>query len=537
MTAPKIKVTNEDKMWGKIMGPHVSNEMVRDAVYNEYRIRAQMMSMFLDPRRNIEAECGYPDVERLTAVEYKKLYDGEPIARRVVNLYPRECWQRSPWVGESEDVDKLTPFDLDLVEVNKGLMGTSFYTSKEGEGSPVFRYLRRVDEAAGIGRFGALLFGFDDRQLLEKPVELKKEGFATVIRKLLFLRSLDETQIKPIEFETEQTSERFTLPTMYEVKSPNFNNQKQVGETTTVKVHWTRILHVSKEAELYSQPLLQVPYKRLYDLFKLYGGSAEMYWKGAFFGLSIETQPEMVGKVKPLTDPQKQFIRSQLEQYSSGLDRTLLMGNMTVKTLAPQVVDPSKHIDGQIQAICIDLACPVRVFMGSERGELSSDQDGGEWDDRLVARNNDFTTPGLVVPFHDRLIQTGCTRAPTEYYCSWDQEVEVSPVEQATITLQRTQAMAAYVAGNVMELMEPKDYLMRELKYSEEEAKAILENRMEGLRLEDNALEMKDAEAEAAQQLADQGQAGLDQAGELGHRKLDIEEKKVKVMAKKKPAA
>ncbi len=39
-------------------------------------------------------------LERLAAA---RLYDREPIATRTVQLMPRECWQISPLVYESED--------------------------------------------------------------------------------------------------------------------------------------------------------------------------------------------------------------------------------------------------------------------------------------------------------------------------------------------------------------------------------------------------------------------------------------------------
>ena len=38
-------------------------------------------------------------------------------------------------------------------------------------------------------------------------------------------------------------------------------------------------------------------------------------------------------------------------------------------------------IEVHLQAICIKIPCPKRVFMGSERGELASAQDDSQWND------------------------------------------------------------------------------------------------------------------------------------------------------------
>ena len=159
----------------------------------------------------------------------------------------------------------------------------------------------------------------------------------------------------------------------------------------------------------------------------------------------------------------------------NGLQRYLLLTGMSAKTISPQVVDPTSQINVQVQAICIQLGIPQRIFMGSERGELASSQDEGTWNDRLRDRQNNYVTPRIIVPFIDRLIAIGVLPQPVEYFVVWPDLYAMTEAEQASVAVARTNAMAAYVAGNVEAMMTPLDYMVRVLGMSEEEAGSTLQ--------------------------------------------------------------
>jgi hypothetical protein len=108
----------------------------------------------------------------------------------------------------------------------------------------------------------------------------------------------------------------------------------------------------------------------------------------------------------------KADVRNQIENYVNSLQRYLALTGMSAKTLAPQVSDPSSQIDKHLEAICIQLGIPKRIFMGSERGELASSQDDASWNDRLKARQQGYITPRIIVPFVDRLIAVGVLPEP-----------------------------------------------------------------------------------------------------------------------------
>lgn len=579
-----------------------------ETVNNVMTSRSQFINQFLDPRRNIDKECGYPETGSITPQLYRKLYDRESIATRVVQVMPQESWQHTPEVYEDEDTETETPFERAWDELAQSLRGDSHY--KNEEGSPIWEHLKRADMLSGIGHFGCLLMGFNDGKQLWEPIDkVPPDGYAKDITgvdtsgsedkdsltakktqsvaygsvtgavgtdaqytggqynpanpmapmqgdknsklTLIFLRSFDESLVQIVQYEADISNPRFGQPIMYMI-TLNDPREQHTGvglPLATVRVHWSRVIHVADNlgsSEIFGVPRMRPVFNRLLDLMKLYGGSAEMYWRGAFPGLSIETHPQLGGDV--IIDAEK--TRSMMERYENTLQRYIQLSGMTAKSLAPQVVDPTPQITIQIEAICILIGIPKQIFIGAGSSGIGSGMEteslGELWNERVNERQNNYLTPRIIVPFVDRLILIGVLPIPNsskdeendeaapedaseeaeteeidgeetttnafapnkksgkdvqfppkstalssgknegkdagikkvkQGYCvKWPDPNTQSKAELATTALARTQAMSAYVTGQVESLIDPQDYLSRELGYSEEEAKAILEN-------------------------------------------------------------
>jgi hypothetical protein len=496
---------------------------LNNLIANATSSRSELLKTILDPRRNLNDECGYPATQDITAQDYKNMYDREPVANRVVHIMPRECWKVSPDVYEEEDSDTITEFEQAWDDLCKYLRGRSWF--KDQEGNPVWEHLRRADELSGIGRFGVLLIGIDDGLQLSEPVasvmkyqEMQKfpettmgtdaqytmadfssastsvapasdlskeeldsmpvyEGEAKQRRKVLFLRAFDESLVQVTQWDSNPNSPRYGQPTQYNITLNDPKEQSAgVGHTTTtVTVHWTRVIHIVDNlgsSEIFAAPRMRPVFNPLLDIQKVRGGSAEMYWRGAFPGLSLETHPQLGGDVDVDTDA----VRDDIENYSNGLQRALVLMGMSAKTLAPQVSDPTPQINIQVEAICIQIDVPVRIFKGSERGELSSTQDKGAWNEVVACRQNRYVTPRIIVPFIDRLIQMEALPEPVEgYSVQWQDMNTLSKSENADVAVKETQALAAYVSGQVESLVDPMNYLTQVLGWTEEKAEAVLD--------------------------------------------------------------
>ncbi len=539
--------------------------------------RGELFRQFMDPRRNIDNECGYPQ-NTLTykSQEYQSLYERFSIATRVVQLMPKESWQVSPTVYEDNDAETETEFEKKWDALDNTLRGGSKYQDEKG--SVIWEYIQRLDDQSGIGTFGIMLMGFNDGKLLAEPVDgSPPDGYAAAVKpdkaygaaptgpsdanapvpaaevskppegnppkvdaesklyaglgtdalyqgiqftpdlrpnapspeelELLFLRVFPESLVQIVQYEASMTNPRYGQPVMYLVTMNDPRLQSSgVGLThVTMRIHWSRVIHAADNltsSEIFGTPRCRPVLTHILDLRKLFGASGEGYWKSCFAGISFETDPALGGDVRINTAGMKDSV----ENYFNGLQRYLSLQGMTAKTLAPSVVDPTPHIKANLEAIAIQLGCPMRVFMGSERGELASSEDDASWNDRLRFRQNNYITPRLIVPFIDRLILFGILPEPKGYSIEWPDLDSLSDKDKAQVASTMTNAISRYVQGSGESLIGPMEYLTKILGMTEEDAEAIMNEQAK-------VLEDKGSfETVSAQQL---GKAGPAVAGML----------------------
>lgn len=445
---------------------------IRDLIHNAVSRDTRALRNLLREKRDYDSECDYP--RELTVHDhFKPYFDYHAVATRTVEVLPLETWQVQPSVFEDDDPNVKTEFEKAWDELGSSLRGQSWH--KKEEGSPVWEYLKRADILSGIGSFGVILLGFDDNRPLNEPVamladeEEEENGSDTwdtdvsmddpepggdtrdeaesdrkspttnvtgsidsqydgsiygadqvpklkagTKRKLIFMRPFDETLVQVTRLETDINSPRHNQPVMYRLTliDPDFAKEHAISMNIACpEVHWTRILHIADNltnSECFGVPRQQPVYRHLRNLYKLYGGAPEMYWRGAMNGLSFETHPQLGGDV----DVDKDAFKDMIENFRNGLQRDLQTSGMTVKSIAPNISDPTPFIEGQITAICIKIGIPQRIFMGSERGELASTQDDSSWNDRLKHRQEMYVTPRIIIPFIDRMIATGVLPKP-----------------------------------------------------------------------------------------------------------------------------
>jgi len=504
------------------------NNSVNDVFNTFITDRRRYIEQFLDPRRDIAAECGLPTTYEMDHRYYRELYDRNGIATRVVEIYPEECWKVQPTIYETEDVDVKTEFETAWDDLCKNLRSgihESWFAPNEDEGNPIWSYLKRADILSGIGTFGVILLGLDDGQPLNTPApgfeevgssyrafeanqmpywssEKKQWLWKTTHMEgywkedtvndvynlnvtpgklaLNYMRVFDESLVDVTIYENNPTSPRYGFPVMYRITlSDPYERHSGVGfSIATLDVHWSRVIHVADNltnSEIFGVPRLRPVYDYCYGLYKLINGSVEMYWRGAFPGISIETHPQLGGDVNIDVDA----TRSQVDDYFNRLQRSFITVGSSVKTLSPNISDPTSQFNMLIDALCVKLGIPVRIFKGSERGELSSNQDASTWDERLKSRMNGYLTPRLIVQFVDRLIQLGVLPQPVEgYKVHWPDLTSMSESERASLAESRTRAFAQYVAGDVGNLIHPVDYLVGVHGIPEQEVSSWI-NRME----------------------------------------------------------
>lgn len=430
-----------------------------------------------DRRRNINHACGYPDGQ-LTIKHYQDMYDRDPVAARVVEVFPRETWQVFPSIYEDEDPDTWTPFEESLKALVKRSRGERCYFGGE-KGNPLFVKMREADEKCGIGSFSVILVGIDDGKDWNEEAEFREEGDNSPgdPDKLLYLKVYSESECEIKEFEKDKNSPRYGQPVMYSLDLSFSSNEGSrehtpVEESESVDVHWTRVIHIS-EGDVFGTPRMQQVYNNLYNLQKIAGADPETFWLAAYSGLVLKSPPAAGGRVKI----DNQSIKDMLEKRNNSYDKDMILNGMEADTLHPSFEDPSSHIDKQLELITIRIDCPKRVFAGTEEGKLAGGQDSSKWHKKLIYRQDNVCTPKVVVPVIDRFILLKLLSPPGEdgYQCWWPDLEAQDDQAKATVAKLWTEAMKLYVDSGLDLLMSPLQFWTLIMGFDEKEAQSIIE--------------------------------------------------------------
>jgi hypothetical protein len=436
-------------------------------------------------RRDIDDECGFPRRGQITLEDYIYLFERSSIAIRVVEVEPRESWKLPPKVFEDKGGATETVFEKDWRNLAKSLRGKSWYEAEPDEqGNPIWQMLRLADELSGVGYFGALLIGLEGQPNLHEPAQGFTENAVMPSQKkaskIAYLRAYDQSNIQIADYEKDKSNVRFGQPTSYNITiSGGSGIGGGVGVTPdqeTQEVHWSRVIHLADvhhqatSSEVIAVPRMRPVYNEIVSTRKISGASGEFYYNHGSRDLIIESHPQLGGRVRFPGN-----MKDQVEQFQTGLQRSLRLAGASAKTLNPAVSDPSPHVIIQVKLICIKKGIPERIFWGSERGQLASSQDEVAWADRMMGRQGGYITPRIIIPFIDRCVLLGALSEPKQYGVEWQSLRELSPQEKAAKASTRAEAMTKYVGGGLQSLMHPLDFLVREMDYTKDEATEILE--------------------------------------------------------------
>lgn len=389
-----------------------------------------------DGRRDVFAAAGYPDV--LTFDDYYGAYKRQDIARRVVVAKPAETWRLQPQVLDGATVEKgrdNTAFAKALQSLAEG----SDLTDIEDARLNLWQALHRLDRVAGIGRYGVLYLGVRDGK---DPTEPLLRGAASGVKDLLYLSVFNEKGAVIDTLNDDPSSPRFGLPEYYRLTV-------KAGDglaTREMRAHWSRCVHVAEDVDdddLYGTPRLEACFNRTLDLLKVTAASSEAAWKLSDPGYSITANE---GKRLPVDAAQLEALQAQIEDYIDGLTRYLLLEGLETTPMTGSIQDPSGLITITVALISAATGIPQRILLGSERGNLASEQDERNWATQIETRQVNHVEPAIILPVIGRLIYAGVLPAPS----SGKVAVKWSPLLESDRKAEAETAKAAAEALNAV---------------------------------------------------------------------------------------
>lgn len=423
-----------------------------------------ILGQSFDGDRDLYEALGY--YLTLTFRQYYGRFERQDIAHRIITAYPDATWRGIPSVY-TQDGPESDSFGKEWSTLVKDLN--------------VYHYFNRVDTLAGIGQYAVLLIGFNDGMDLDQPCTRASE--------VMYLMPYSEQNAEVVEVENDPKNSRYSMPTVYRLQMQTGGTGDADKRLQAVNVHYTRLIHVAEgllESEIYGTPRLRPVFNRLEDLQRITGGSAEMFWKGAFPGWVFTAKDDADFDTQDIDD-----FSDELEEYFHGMKRYIRLLNMEAKSLGVQVADPEKHAELQLKLISGTTGIPIRILIGSERGELSSAQDENNWNSRVEERRLDFAEPFVLRAFITRLGDVGILTVPEEYVVDWPDLKALPEKEQAEIGLNRAKTLAEYIKSGAEVIMAPEDFLVQIMGVNEDEVQGIMD-RAAGMIAEEEALAAQD---------------------------------------------
>jgi hypothetical protein len=317
----------------------------------------------------------------------------------------------------------------------------------------------RLDKLAGLGAFAGLVLGFDDGQKLDQPI---RPNGGTSSRKILYMQPYAEAAISVRLYNTDSSSPRYGLPEVYTVSPGRFSAEIRVGSIQgsftseagrpPFEVHHTRFLCVAEgllEDNVYGRSRIEVVTNVLDDIMKVAGGSAETFWLVANRGMQVDIDKDM-----DLDATAEANLSQEIEEYQHEIRRFIRTRGVKIQELGANNVDPRGVFEVLLALVSAATGIPKLVLIGSSTGTLSSQQDRGNWSDRVAERVTEYAEPCVLTPLVAILVNASVLPMPVGYHVTWPEAFKMNPLERA-----QTSAQMARSAANLtktMSLLAPK---------------------------------------------------------------------------------
>ena len=284
----------------------------------------------------------------------------------------------------------------------------------------------------GYSRYAVLVIGLKGEVKSEMEVGKDRKN----IDDLIYLRALDESSITFTDEDIDSNiySERYGFPDRYRIEVNDLN-----GSQKTDFIHHSRVIHF-KEGNFtdnsIGSPRLKPIYNSLENLLKIEGASTESLYLNGRGGLLVQYMEDKEGGYPSKGEIQKDlnYLRQTIETfYNSSNEKYIISANHNVKPMQFPVIDPEKVSKFSLQLIAGALGIPLRLLIGSERGELASSQDASYFFGTIKHRQKGFCEKELLRPAINKFMQLGILSESNEYNVTWGDLVTLKESEKVDI--------------------------------------------------------------------------------------------------------
>ena len=192
------------------------------------------------------------------------------------------------------------------------------------------------------------------------------------------------------------------------------------------------------EDEVFGIPIIEKVYNLLDDLLKVSGGTAETYWLTGNRGIQVDVDKEM-----EISPADAAALSTEIDEYMHQLRRFIRTRGVDMNVLESKPPNPKDVFSMIINLISGTTGIPTRILLGSEAGQLASEQDRANWAERIDERRDLFAEPNMLWPLVDLFQEVGLL-SEGEVTFEWPSAFIQNPLE-----IGQTQAQTARAIGNI----------------------------------------------------------------------------------------
>lgn len=346
-------------------------------------------------------------------------YARQDIASRIVDAPPGATWSNPPEIEEGNPAKE--PFEVIR------------------DATDLWTVMYRADRLARMNPFSLMLFGLDDTGNLKTPAKKASE--------VLYVRAIGSRQVTEVTYVNDPKNKRFGLPENYKITFDDPTSKTSNGTGTVsaatkdLIVHHSRIVHIADgtlEDTIYGHPMIERCFNLLDDLLKVSGGTAETYWLTGNRGMQADIDKEM-----DLEPGDAAALKDEIEEYMHQLSRIIKTRGVKLNVLDSNTPAPHETFEMIMSLLSGTTGIPRRILLGSEAGQLASEQDRANWAERIEERRALFVNPSILKPTVALLQNVGLLpEGKVEW--EWPSAFIQNPLEEG-----QTMAQIARAVGNL----------------------------------------------------------------------------------------
>lgn len=365
----------------------------------------------LNDKRDYAKDYGWPD--RLTFAQFYELYSRNGLARGGVDKTIGKTWETMPAFWEAEEPAES--------QIEKDIR-------RHFQKRNIWRGLMEADRRGMVGGYAAAILILADGKTLDQPVERLSS-----IEDVKAVVPAWEGQLMVTEWVMDPFDDNYGEPLLFQFDENEFSHGQQ-GVVRQVTVHRDRVLIFSDDGTTFAPSSLEAGYNDLIDADKIKGAGGEGFYKSARASIIIEApngiKPEDMrtmmgaGNNGELIDK----VNGQVADFQDNIDKALMLGGFTAKTLNISLPDPEPYWTLAAQQFAASMGIPFKILVGNITGERASTEDAKEWSKTCMSRRANRVIP-VLQNFIDRLVAWGAL-PEADWVVGWDDLTEATAAEK-----------------------------------------------------------------------------------------------------------